>query len=62
MRRLYRSTKECKIAGVCGGIAEMLDWDPSQIRLLVVFIALCTGILPAMLTYLIAVIILPKEY
>ncbi len=26
VRRLYRSRRERKIAGVCGGLAEYLEW------------------------------------
>jgi len=61
MKRLYRSTKERMIAGVCGGIAEMFDWDPTLIRLLVVFIGLATVILPLFLTYIIAWVIIPEK-
>ncbi|MBN2881269.1 PspC domain-containing protein [Candidatus Woesearchaeota archaeon] len=32
-KRLYRSTKERIIAGVCGGLAEYFNLDPTLIRL-----------------------------
>ncbi|MBS3149725.1 PspC domain-containing protein, partial [Candidatus Woesearchaeota archaeon] len=33
-KRLYRSIKDRKIAGVCGGMAEYFDVDPTVVRLL----------------------------
>lgn len=61
MRRLYRSTKDKKIAGVFGGIGEMLDWDPNQIRLLAVLIAVFTAGAPMLISYLVAWVILPED-
>ena len=61
MRRLYRSTKDKKIAGICGGIGEMLDWDPNQIRLLMVVIAVFSAGLPMVISYIAAWIILPED-
>ncbi len=49
------------IAGVCGGFAETYGFDPSLIRLLVVFLGIVTGIAPMVLTYLFAWIIVPKN-
>jgi phage shock protein C len=60
MRRLHLSTKNKKIFGVCGGIGETYDVDPNLIRIVVVFVALATGILPMVLTYLVARLLLPK--
>ena len=45
MKKLYRSQRNKKIAGICGGIAEMTDTDPTIIRLIVVVLALVTGFL-----------------
>lgn len=47
------------IAGVCGGIAEYFDIDPTLVRLLFV-IAIFSGV--SLLAYIIAVIIIPKDY
>jgi phage shock protein C len=58
-KRLYRSRDERMILGVCGGIAEYFDVDPTLIRLIAVltlFFA-CTGIL----IYIIMTIIIPLE-
>ena len=59
-KRLYRSRDDRMIAGVCGGIAEYFNIDPTLVRLLFVFGALGTvsGLFWA---YLIMVFIVPEE-
>lgn len=59
MQRLYRSTTDKKIAGVCGGIAKMIDADPTIVRLAVVVLALVTGVFPFLIGYLVAWWIVP---
>ncbi|MEW6512188.1 MAG: PspC domain-containing protein [Bacteroidota bacterium] len=59
MKRLYLSSADKKIAGVCGGIAEYLDVDPTIVRLVTVLIALVTAIVPVLFGYLIAWLIIP---
>lgn len=59
MRRLYRSRVDKKIAGVCGGLGEYFRVDPTLIRLLVVLIGFFTAVLPILIAYLIAAIIIP---
>lgn len=60
MKKLYRSKTDVKIAGVCGGIAEIFNLDPTLVRLAVVFVAIATGIVPALVTYIVAWIIMPE--
>lgn len=59
MKRLYRSTKDVMICGVCGGIAEYFDVDPTIVRLIAV--ALCLGMGSGLFAYLIGAIIIPKN-
>jgi phage shock protein C len=58
-KRLYRSVDDRMIAGVCGGVADYFDIDPSLVRLLFVlgFFATGSGLLWA---YLIMMIIVPE--
>lgn len=58
-KRLYRSRKDQKISGVCGGIAEYFEIDSTIIRLiwLVSIFAFGTGLL----IYIIASLIIPEE-
>jgi phage shock protein C len=60
MKRLHLSRTDKKIFGVCGGIGETYDVDPNLIRIITVFLALVTGVLPIVLTYIAARLLLPK--
>jgi len=61
MRKLYLSEKDSKIFGVCGGIGETYDIDPTLVRLGVVFLCLATAFVPVLVTYLVSWIIIPKK-
>jgi phage shock protein C len=58
-KKLYRSRKERIIAGVCGGIAEHFNVDPTWIRLLFILLFFFGGF--ALLIYLIMWIIVPVD-
>ena len=58
-KKLYRSKKNRKIAGVCGGIAEFIKIDPSLVRIIVIVLMIITGILPVFISYIIGSIIIP---
>ncbi|MBY6293822.1 PspC domain-containing protein [Nanohaloarchaea archaeon H01] len=59
MDRLYRSEDDKVLGGVCGGIAEKYELDPSLVRLATLVIVLTAGIgLPL---YLAAWLIVPPE-
>ena len=55
-KRLYRSEQDKMLLGVCGGIGEYLDVDPTLIRLLLAVFA-CTG--TGIVAYIVAAIIIP---
>ena len=61
MQRIYLSEENKKIAGICGGIGEDFDIDPILVRLGFIFMALATGIIPLVVTYLVAWLILMQE-
>ena len=48
-------------AGVCGGVAEYFGAEPIAVRLLAVVIALFTALVPMILLYLVAAIIVPEH-
>ena len=60
-RRLCRSRTDSMIAGVCGGIAEYLVVDSTLVRLLYVIVTMLTGIIPGIVLYFIAWIIVPEK-
>ena len=58
-KRLYKIEEEKKLCGVCGGIAEYFNIDPTVVRLLWVFLVLCAG--TGILAYFVAAIIMPYK-
>lgn len=59
--RLYRSVREKKIAGICGGIAEILKIDPTIIRIVALFALILTGFFPIFIAYIIGIFIIPEK-
>jgi len=59
IKKLYKSDKNKMFCGVCGGIAEYLNIDPSIIRVLWVLFACLGG--SGILAYIIIAIILPEN-
>ena len=57
-KKLYKSTSDKKLFGVCGGIAEYFDIDPIIIR--IIFIVLLFGYGSGLLVYLLLAFLLPK--
>lgn len=57
-KRLYRSVKERKLAGVCGGLAEYFNLDPTLIRLGLVLFCLLGG--AGILAYIISAFVIPN--
>lgn len=55
--RLHKSVKDKKVAGVCGGIAEYLNTDPTIIRLVFALLALGWG--SGVLAYIVCALVLP---
>ena len=58
-KRLYKSSVNCMICGVCGGIAEYFDIDPTLVRLAWVILTCFGG--AGIWAYIIAAIIIPKD-
>jgi phage shock protein C len=60
MKKLYLS-KNKKVSGVCGGIGEYFDIDPSIIRLAWIVMTILTGIAPGIIAYIVAAIVIPPK-
>ena len=60
-KKLFRSARDKKLAGVCGGIGDYLDTDPTLIRLGWIVLTVVTGIMPGVIGYIIAAIVMPRE-
>lgn len=59
MRKLYRCRWDKKIGGVCGGLGQYFQCDPTLIRLILVFLCIITAIAPFAIIYIILWIALP---
>ena len=59
MKRLYKIEQGKKIAGVCGGIAEYFDIDPTLVRIAWVVGAFAFGC--GVLAYLICALVMPNK-
>lgn len=61
MKRLYRTTgPDALICGVCGGIARYFNVDPTLVRVATVLLVAFAGL--SLWVYVIAALIMPKEY
>lgn len=58
-KRIYRIEQGKKIAGVCGGIAEYFDIDPTLVRLVWALVSLGAGV--GVVAYIVAAIIMPVK-
>lgn len=59
MKKLYRSPNRV-LAGVCGGVAEYFDVDPTLIRVIYLVLSLFSAAFPGVLLYIILMIMIPN--
>jgi len=57
---LRRSRRHRMIAGVCGGMAEWLGWDPTAVRILYVLVSILSVAFPGILVYIALWFIMPE--
>lgn len=58
-KRLYRSSLDKQLGGVCGGMAEYLELDPSLVRIAAILLLLVGG--TGLLAYLVAWVVIPMD-
>jgi phage shock protein PspC (stress-responsive transcriptional regulator) len=58
---LRRVREGAMIAGVCGGLARWLGWDPTIVRLLYVLLTIASAAFPGVLIYLLLWLIMPRD-
>lgn len=61
MKKLFKSKTDKWICGVCGGIAEYAETDPTIIRLAAALLIFASGLFVGLLLYLIAAIVMPTD-
>lgn len=60
MKQIYLSSEK-KFLGICGGIADYFNVDPTLIRIVVACLALYTAIIPALVIYIVMSFVLPQQ-
>jgi phage shock protein C len=58
-RRLTRSNRNKMIAGVCGGLAEYLNVDPTVMRVLYVLVSILSAAFPGIVAYIVLMFLMP---
>lgn len=58
---LQRSSTDRMIAGVCGGIARRLGWDPTLVRIGYVLLTVLSAAFPGILVYFVLWLVMPEE-
>ncbi|MCI0657584.1 MAG: PspC domain-containing protein [Acidobacteria bacterium] len=59
MGGVLRKSRNKVFAGVCGGIAEWLGWDPTLVRVLYVVVSVVSIAFPGILVYILLWLIMP---
>jgi phage shock protein PspC (stress-responsive transcriptional regulator) len=59
VHRLYRSRTDRMLSGLCGGLGQYLDTDPSVVRVVAVLLSLVWPVTP--LAYLVLMLVIPEE-
>ena len=61
MERLYRSSTQKVIGGVCGGLGEYFNIDPTLVRIVYILVTIATGVLLGLALYIVLWLIVPSE-
>ncbi len=60
-KRLYKSSTDKKLDGVCAGIAEYCNIDPTLVRLGYAAVTIFSAFVPGVIAYLVASMIMPRK-
>ena len=60
-KKLYRSKANRTFAGICGGLGEYFNVDPTILRLVWTLVVIFTGFAPGVLVYILAIFIIPEK-
>ncbi|KPU26962.1 phage-shock protein [Caloranaerobacter sp. TR13] len=61
MKKLFLSSTDKKLAGVCGGIAEYFEIDSTMVRLIWVLLTIFSMGIGGIIAYIIAALIIPSK-
>ena len=60
-KRLVRSSSDKWIAGILGGFADYLGWDPALLRIAYLLLTLCSVGFPGIVAYIILWVCMPQD-
>ena len=60
-KKLTRSSSDCMLSGVCGGIAGYLEIDSTIVRLVYALVTICSVGFPCIILYILMHFIVPKD-
>lgn len=60
-KRLVRSSSDKWLAGILGGFADYLGWDPALLRIAYLLLTLCSVGFPGIVAYIILWIYMPQD-
>lgn len=60
-KKLYRSTNNKMLSGVCAGFADFIGIDPTIVRVIYALVSFFTGGFPGGIVYIILAIIIPED-
>ena len=60
-KRLVRSSSDKWIAGILGGSADYLGWDPALLRIAYLLLTLCSVGFPGFIAYIILWVCMPQD-
>ena len=60
-KRLYKSSTDKKLDGVCAGIAEYCNIDPTLVRLGYAAVTIFSALIPGIVAYIVASMIIPRK-
>ncbi|HIT54340.1 MAG TPA: PspC domain-containing protein [Candidatus Fimivicinus intestinavium] len=60
-KKLYRSRNDKMVSGVCAGLANFLNIDPTLVRVIYAVLAVFTAVVPCLVLYIVLAIVIPQE-
>jgi len=61
VKKLYRSTTDKMVMGVCGGLGEYFEIDSTVVRIAWVIMTFITGLIPGFFAYIVIGMIIPQK-
>ncbi|MCT8140189.1 PspC domain-containing protein [Anaerobacillus sp. CMMVII] len=61
MKRLVRTQHDRKLTGVCGGLGQYFNIDPTIVRILFLILIIPTAFFTMPIAYLVATMLIPNE-